>query len=95
MDWLSSLPTGQITAGALVALIVLLILRGNLVPRQNLIDSQAREARAMDLADKWQKVATEQGMTLHRLLDYAEAADHAISEIQAVLLRPRGEEASQ
>jgi hypothetical protein len=31
-------------------------------------------------------------MALHRLLDYAEAADHAITEIQAVLLRSSREE---
>lgn len=77
------LPT---SAGALLALVVILMLTGKIPTLRELRDSQRREERAMALAEKWQKVATEQGMTLHRLLDYAETANHALTEISAVVV---------
>jgi hypothetical protein len=85
---LDGLPVGQISAGALVGIIVLLVLVGRLVPRQQLLDSQAREERAMGLAEKWQAVATEHGMTLHQILDAVEDINEIVAAIQVGLARP-------
>ena len=52
IDPLAGLPIGQVSAGALVGLVVLLILVGRLVPRQALLDM--REDR-----DKWRGTAEE------------------------------------
>jgi citrate synthase len=87
-DALSSVPVGGIGAGSLVALVVLLMLTGKIPTLRELRDSQRREQRAMDLAEKWQQVATEHGMTLHQILDGLEVANHAMTEIQAALRRP-------
>lgn len=90
-DALAELPLGQLSAGALVAIIVLLILRGLLVPRQQMIDLREDRDKWQASSEKWQQVATQHGMTLERLIDYAEAADHALTAIQAVV-QSRGEE---
>lgn len=86
---LAGLPLGQISAGALVALIVLLMLLGKIPTLRELRDSQRREERAMALAEKWQQVATEHGMTLEKLtatteqlLTYAETTQHVVTAIQ-------------
>jgi hypothetical protein len=86
-DALSNLPVGGIGAGSLVALIVLLILNGRLVTRQTLIDLRADRDKWQASSEKWQAVATQHGMTLDRLITYAEAADHALTSIQAVVQR--------
>lgn len=80
------LPT---TAGGVLALFCLLILTGWIPTRRELRDSQAREAKAMELADRWQQVATEHGMTLSRILDTTETINHIVVEIQTGL-RPGG-----
>lgn len=80
---LFGVPVGQIGAGALVAIIVLLILSGRLVPRQQLLDVQADRDHWRTAADKWQDVSTKQGISLERLLEMAEATNHALTEIQA------------
>lgn len=76
------LPT---SAGALLALVVILMLTGKIPTLRELRDSQHREERAMALAEKWQKVATEHGMTLHQILDGLDVANHALTEISASL----------
>jgi hypothetical protein len=89
VDWLGSLPTGQLTAGALVALIVLFILRGALIPRQQLLDARADRDYWRASADTWQRVATEHGMTLEKhtatlekLLTGQDGIRHVVEEIQ-------------
>lgn len=82
---LDGLPIGQISAGALVGIFFLLVFIGRIPTLRELRDSQARERRAMDLAEKWQQVATEHGMTLSRILDYAETTNHVLSEWQAAM----------
>lgn len=79
---LDGVPVGQISAGALVALVVLLILTGRLVARQQLTDLRADRDKWEASATKWQEVATKQGITLERLLEYAETSNHALTEIQ-------------
>lgn len=79
---LDGLPVGQISAGALVALVVLMILTGRLVTRQQLTDLRADRDKWEASATKWQEVSTKQGMTLERLLELAETTEHALSEIQ-------------
>ena len=76
------LPT---SAGGVLVLVFVLMLFGKIPTLRELRDSQAREERAMALAEKWQAVATEHGMTLSRILDYAETTNHALTEIQAAL----------
>ena len=86
--FLTDLPVLDVGAGGLVALIVLLILSGRLVTVRELRDTQAQRDKAMVLAETWQKVATEHGMTLARILDTAEASNHALTEISAVIKHP-------
>lgn len=93
-DALSSLPVGQIGAGSLVGLIVLLILNGRLVTRQTVVDLRADRDRWMSIAETWQGVATQQGVTqtqqsqtLAELIEFAKTANHALTEIQATVSR--------
>ena len=90
-DLLGALPIGQLSAGALVALIVLSILRGNLVPRQQLIDKQAECDKWREAAEKWQQVASTSGMTLEKVLTYVEMTNHAIVDIRELALRTEQE----
>lgn len=82
------LPT---TAGGILALFCILILTGQVPTRRELRDTRADRDKWQASSEKWQQVATQHGMTLERLIDYAEAADHALSAIQSVVQRP-GEE---
>ena len=88
MDFLADIPPLNIGAGGLVVLMVILFATGKIPTLRELRDSQERERRAMDLADKWQKVATEQGMTLHQILDAVETIDATVTAIQSGLNRP-------
>lgn len=79
---IDGLPVGNIGAGALVCLIVLLILTGRLVPRQQVLD--LREDR-----DQWRASAEDQlkalhtlGMAVERLTVVTQATNHALVEIQ-------------
>lgn len=95
-DLLAGVPVGQISAGALVALIVLMILTGRLVPRQQLLDArqQTVDARAdRDLwrqsAEDWQKGTLTLGMSMEKVVVLAEATNHALVEIQELAARNR------
>ena len=94
-DALSNLPVGQIGAGSLVGLIVLLILNGRLVTRQTVVDLRADRDKWMNIAETWQAVATQNGVTLAQhtetlaqLIEYAKTTDHAIQSIQSTVGRP-------
>jgi hypothetical protein len=81
VDW-STLPLGQVSAGALVALIVLLILRGWLVPRRQLLDVMEDRDKWRSSSEEWQKSATALGMSVEKLVSLAETTNHALTEIQ-------------
>lgn len=80
--WLISLPLGQIGAGGLVALVVLLVLTGRLVTRRQLQDVQADRDYWRTAHDTQLQVTLKQGMSLERLLVHAETTTHALQEIQ-------------
>lgn len=83
---LSGLPVGQLGAGALLAIGVLLILTGRLVPRQVLLDIQKSadaDAEAVKIL-----VAAVSKMTV-----YAETTDKALRDIQAAVERAAEERA--
>lgn len=88
-SFLAGIPLGQISAGALVGLFFLLMFLGRIPTLRELRDSQKREERAMELAEGWQRVATEHGMTLEKhtatlekLLTNDDAILHVVQEIQ-------------
>ena len=81
------LPIGQFSAGALVALVVLLILVGRLVPRQALLDMRDDRDKWRGTAEEWQKTATQLGMSMEKLLTAAELTNHALTEIQELAQR--------
>lgn len=84
---LAGLPVGDLGIAGLLTLTVLLVLTGRLVPRQQLLDTRADRDQWRASADKWQEVATKHGMTLERLLEYAETSNHVLTEIQTGLHR--------
>jgi hypothetical protein len=86
---LGGIPPVNVGLGGLVLILVLLWATGKIPTLRELRDSQRREERAMALAETWQKVATEHGMTLEKhtaaleqLLTYAETTHHVVTEIQ-------------
>lgn len=87
LDPLAGLPIGQFSAGALVALVVLLILIGRLVPRQSLLDMREDRDKWRATAEDWQKTALQLGMSMEKLLAYAETTNHALTEIQELASR--------
>lgn len=87
-DLLGGIPPLNIGAGALVALIVILILTGKLVTLRELRDAQSQRDKAMTLAETYQKATTEQGMALHKVLDAVETTNEIVVAIQAGLNRP-------
>ena len=87
MDFLGSLPLGQLSAGALLAIVILAILRGGLVPRQQLVDAQADRDKWRESAEKWQLAATQLGMSVEKLLIYAETTNHALVDIRELAQR--------
>lgn len=96
MDGLDWLPIGQVSAGALVALVVLLILTGRLITRRQLEDVQADRDHWRTAADGWQAMATKLGMSVEgltssveRLTASAEASTHALESIQASTRDPQ------
>lgn len=88
MDFLADIPPLQIGASGLVVLVVILVLTGKLVPASTVKDALTQRDKAMDLADAYQKVATEHGMTLHQILDAVETIDGTVTAIQTGLTRP-------
>ena len=94
MTGLLNWPIGQIGAGALVTLIVLLILSGRLVTRRQLEDVQADRDHWRTAAEGWQAMATKLGMSVEgltssveRLTSASDASTHALEQIQATMPR--------
>lgn len=92
MDFLSSLPLGQLSAGALLAIVVIAILRGNLVPRQQLLDTQADRDKWRETAEKSQLIQTQLGMTVEKVLTAVELTNHAILDIRELARRATEQE---
>ena len=86
-DLIAALHLGEVGPWSLITLIVLLVLSGRLVTRTQLRDVQATCAKWESAATKWQEVASKHGMTLERLLEYAETNDHVLRELQAARWR--------
>lgn len=89
MGELAGLAVAQVSAGALLAIVVLLILTGLLVPRRQLKDVRADRDYWRAAHDVQQEITLKQGMTLERVVDttekllvYAEATQHVVTEIQ-------------
>ena len=93
LDVFSSLPVGQLSAGALVAVIVLAILRGRLVPRQQLLDVQADRDKWREAAEKSQAIQAQLGMSVEKVLTAVELTNHAILDIRE-LARQKSEQES-
>lgn len=87
-DILGGLPIGQLSAGALVALIVLLILRRKLVPEQYLIDQQAETERWRSAYENERTARAENSRQLEKLVektDLAAARDElVVSLLQSI-----------
>lgn len=82
MGILADLPVGPVSAGGFVAIVILLILRGGLVTRQQLRDSQADRDKWREAAETWQVTASQLGMSIEKLLTYAELTSHALADIR-------------
>lgn len=91
VDPLAGLSLGQVSAGALVSVVVLLILVGRLVPRQSLLDMREDRDKWRTTAEDWQRTATQLGMSMEKLIVLAETTHHALVEIQELAQRAADE----
>lgn len=93
MGDLSALPITGISVGSIALAswwwIARLVLRGKLVPRQQLLDLTADRDFWRETAGVQQEITLKQGMTLEKvvatnekLLVYAEGTQHVVEEIQ-------------
>lgn len=87
MDWISGLPIGNLSAGALLAIVVIAILRGSLVPRRQLLDVQADRDKWREAAEKSQVIQTQLGMSVEKVLTAVELTNHAILDIRELARR--------
>lgn len=92
MDILGGLPPLDIGAGGIVVLIVLLILFGKLPSPGQLKDTQADRDKWRESAEKWQLTATQLGMSMEKLLVYAETTNHALVDIREMAQRAADQE---
>jgi len=92
-EW-TGLPFGQLSAGALVALIVLLILRGSLVTRRQLLDVMEDRDKWRTSSEDWQRSSTQLSMSVEKLVVLAETTNHALTEIQQLAARPGAPESA-
>lgn len=86
-DLLANVNVGQVSAGALVALIVIMILSGRLVTRRQLLDAQADRDKWRESADGWQRSTHTLGMAIEKVVVLSEATNHALVEIQELARR--------
>lgn len=75
-------PVGQVTAGALLAVVVLFILSGRLVPRQHLLDVMADRDHWRTSAE--QNAAANEKLTasVEKLIVSAETTNRVLTEMQ-------------
>jgi hypothetical protein len=93
-DLLAGLPIGQISAGALLGLWVLLIMVGKLPTagqvrdlRQQVADAHADRDKWRQSAEDWQRGTLTLGMSMEKVVVLAEATNHALVEIQELASR--------
>jgi len=91
-DVLAQLPIGGLSAGALVGIIVVAILRGALVPRQQLIDKQAECDKLQAANDKLLAALLQNGVTTEKLLAGVELMNHAVADLQQMARQSDGAE---
>jgi hypothetical protein len=94
VEWLSGLDFGNLTAGAILAIWVLLIMLGKIPTPGQIKDLREDCAAWRTSSDNWQKSAHESGMAVHelsravdKLIAQGEATNHALTEIQQELTR--------
>lgn len=88
---LGGLPPLDLGAGGIVVLVVLLIIFGKLPTPGQLKDTQADRDKWRESAEKWQLTATQLGMSMEKLLVYAETTNHAITDIRELAQRRSNE----
>jgi hypothetical protein len=95
IDPLLGIPLGTVSAGGFVGVIIMLILVGRLVPRQSLVDMREDRDKWRTTAEDWQKTAMQLGMSMEKLLAYAETTSHALTEIQEMTTEARARAARE
>ena len=83
-ELLGGLAIADLGAGALLVIVVLMVLTGRLVTRQQLLDTQADRDKWRASADQWQASATKLGITMEKVVVLAEATNHALTDIQEI-----------
>ena len=86
-ELVQALPFTDLGAGALVIMIVLMVLTGRLVTRQQLQDVMADRDKWRDSAESWQASSLKLGMTMEKVVVLAEATNHALTDIQGLAAR--------
>jgi hypothetical protein len=82
------LPT---SAGAIVTLVCLLIIFGIIPSPGQYRDVKADRDKWRESAEKWQATATQLGMSMEKLLVYAETTNHAMVDIRELAQRRTSE----
>lgn len=94
MEWLGSLQVGNLTAGILLGIWVLLLMLGRIPTPGQIKDLREDRDSWRKSSENWQKAAHESGMANHelsravdKLIAQGDATNHALTEIQQELLR--------
>jgi hypothetical protein len=87
MAWLNGLPIGQLGLGGLLTVVVLMILRGELVTRRQLLDTQADRDAWRKASENAQGGLLKLGMSIEKVVVLTEATNHALVEIQELASR--------
>ena len=94
MEWLGSLEVGNLTAGVLLGMWVLLLMLGRIPTPGQVKDLRKDRDAWRASAENWQRAAHEQGMANHdlsravdKLIASSDATNHALTEIQQEMTR--------
>lgn len=79
MEWLPDL--GDISAGALLALVVLMVLTDRLVTRKRLEEARSDRDKALDANEKLVLALTQTTRQTEELLEYARTANALLSSL--------------
>lgn len=91
MDILGGLPPLDIGITGLLALVFLLVLFGKIPSPAAHQDVKADRDKWREAAEKWQGTTTQLGMSMEKLLAYAETTNHAIVDIRELAQQRAGE----
>lgn len=92
MDILGGLPPLDIGISGILTLVFLLVLFGKIPSPAAYKDLQADRDKWRESAEKWQLTATQLGMSMEKLLVYAETTNHAIVDIRELAQQRTGEQ---